>query len=69
MNAPTHFLVFVVPVAAPAYKPTDESIKATRREMGRQGLAPLLTSRPKLTAADRANAAAKASARDWGHIR
>lgn len=71
MNTPTHFLFFVVPVVtplAPAYKPTEESIKATRREMGRQGLAPLLTSRPKLSAAERADAEAKANARSWGHI-
>jgi hypothetical protein len=72
MNTPPAALmfVFVVPVAAtpaPAYQPTDESINAARREMGRMGLAPLMSSRPKLSAADRKNAEAKANARKWGH--
>jgi hypothetical protein len=56
----------VAPAAAPVYQPTAESIAATRREMGKQGLAPLLTSRPKLTAAQRKDAEAKANAAKWG---
>jgi hypothetical protein len=70
MNTPTHFMIFVVPVVAPlaqAYQATDASIKAARREMGRAGLAALLTSRPKLTASQRADVAAKANAARWGH--
>jgi hypothetical protein len=71
MNTPPNFmLVFVVPVAqspAPAYQPTEASIAATRREMGKQGLSKLLTSRPKLTASQRRDLEVKANAKRWGH--
>jgi hypothetical protein len=62
--------VIIIPVPAradsPVYLPSDESQAATRREMGRMGLGKLLTSQPKLTAAQKRDAEAKANAAKWG---
>jgi hypothetical protein len=69
MPGPTSPVVIFVPVVAPTapvYLPSDESIAATRLAMGKMGLSPLLSSRPKLTASQKRDAEAKANAVKWG---
>ena len=50
------------------YEPTPTSETATRRALGSAGLSGMLTSRPKLTAAERKRIEAKASAARLGFV-
>lgn len=80
MTAPNTYLAFMQGFAAcytmlaaqatslAPYEPTPESMTATRRSIGAAGLGGMLTSRPRLTAAERKRVEAKAGAARLGFV-